>query len=85
MHWTAILTVLGLTSISSFLIFFWGWEPWQAYLAIGGVAVGIILVLLVILWNLTDGDRKTIWHSICVAFRRDLNELFDSLKFVKRR
>lgn len=85
MHWTAIITVLGLTSISSLLIYFWGWEPWQAYLTIGGVAVGMILVLFVILWNLPGGDRKTIWHSICVAFRRDLNGIFDSLKFFKRR
>lgn len=85
MHWTAILTVLGLTSISSLLIFFWGWEPWQAYLTIGAVAAGMTLVLLALLWNLSVSDRKTFSHSICVAFKRDLDELVDSLKFVKRR
>ena len=85
MHWTAILTVLGLTSISSLLIFFWGWETWQAYLAIGCVAVGIILVLLVVLWCLPGSDRKTFWQSICVTFRSDLKGLLDSLKLVKRR
>lgn len=85
MHWTAILTVIVLTSISSLLIFFWGWYPWQAYLAIGGVAAGMALILLALLWNLSDSDRKTFWHSIYVAFKRDLNGLFDSLKFFKRR
>ena len=85
MHWIATLTVLGLTSVTSLLIFFWGWEPWQAYLAIGCVAVGVILVLLVGLWRLSGGDRKTFWHSICVTFRSDLKGLLDSLKLVKRR
>lgn len=84
MHWTAILTMLMLALASSFLVLFKGWESWQAYLAVGSIAIGIILALLALLLLLSNDDRKVVWRSFVETFKRDLNGLFEILGIKKR-
>lgn len=84
MHWTVILTMLALVLSSNFLMIVKGWEFWQAGLAVGCIAVGITLVLLALLLLLSNDNRKTVWRSFSVTFRRDFNDLLEILGIKKR-
>lgn len=84
MHWMVILTALTLALSSSFLVIVKGWELWQACLAIGCLASGIIFILLALLSLLSNENRETVWRSFRVTFRRDLNDLLETLGIKKR-
>lgn len=84
MHWIAILTMLVLALASSFLVFFKGWDSWQAYLTIVGIAIGMSLAMLLLLLLLFNDDRKVVWRSFVETFKRDLNGLFEILGIKKR-
>lgn len=76
MHWVAILSALTLALSLSFLVVIKGWALQKAILAVGGLAIGIILVLLIMLLLLFKNDREELWQSISTAFRSDVNGLF---------
>lgn len=61
-------TMLMLALASSFLVLFKEWESWQAYLAVGSIAIGIILALLALLLLLSNDDRKVVWRSFVETF-----------------
>jgi hypothetical protein len=84
MHWAAILSALTLALSSSFLVIVKGWTLWDATLLVGGLAIGIIFVLLILLLLLFKNDREALWLGITSAFRSDLNGLFGILGIKKR-
>jgi len=85
MHWISIITALILALTSAFLVFIKNWEPWQAFLAVGCAATGIILTLLATILLLAKGeDRMTFWRSFKATFRSDLAGLLEMLGIKKR-
>lgn len=84
MHWAAILSALTLALVLSFLVIAKGWALWEASLAVGGLAIGIIFVLLISLLLLYRNDREALWRGFASAFRSDLNGLFQILGIKKR-
>ena len=84
MHWEAILSALTLVLPLSFLAIIKGWALQAAILVVGGLAIGMVSVLLILLLLLFRNDREELWQSISTAFRGDLNGLFEIMGIKKR-
>lgn len=76
MSWTAILTVLSLSLTSAYLVFIQSWAIWQAFLLVGGGALGLILSVIAIVYVLADADgRKSFSNGFKQSFQEDFGGL----------
>ena len=76
MHWMSIITALILALASAFLVFVMDWEPWQAFLAVGCSAIGIILTLVITILLISKGeDRAEFWKGCLHTCRDDIDQL----------
>lgn len=70
MSWTAILTVLCLSIVSAYLVLIEGWAAWQAFMLVGGVALGLICSVIAVAIVFSDADG-------CENFRNGCKQAFD--------
>lgn len=83
MPWAVILTTLTLALVSAGLVFLRAWEPWQAFLAVGVTAAGIIFTLLCTLLLFTARtDRADIRQAFMATL---LDDLHQALKYLRIR
>lgn len=82
MHWVSILTALTLAAISAGLVFISGWQPWEAFGAVGlaaGLLIGAAMVGLLAMTPRRD------WHplrqDILRTMRNDLRDLINWMRF----
>lgn len=83
--WAVVLTTATLASISAWLVFIEGWQPWQAFLMVAITALGIIVSLLAALLILSSPeDRAGNWQIVISTARSDLEILLKYFRIRKR-
>lgn len=85
MPWPVILTVLTLVLASVGLVFMLGWVPWHAFLMVGIVVAGILVILVSVLLVLGGREnRAENWRIFTSTFQSDLDQVLKYFRIRKR-
>lgn len=85
MSWTTLSIALLYSAVMAYLVLVKDWSIFDAGLVMIGLGLSVMAIIVLVIVRMPGEDRKTVWQSFHVTWRRELREVMGLLLFRGRK